>query len=111
MYATNVTGRGAFWLVSMFNEGNTAGHGDGPPAAYREDVSLRVVRKVATELGVDPLELEPLSDTIDPEILDRLVQSRSQPNSYVAFTIEGCDVAVFSTGDITVVGPESDGRV
>lgn len=35
-------------------------------------ITTRVVRAVAAEEGVDPLDLPPLSDVVDPDALDRL---------------------------------------
>lgn len=61
------------------------------PARYRiepdEQPSLAVVRAVATTADCDPVDggaLEPLAESVDPEALDRLFESR----------LDGTDVAV-----------------
>ncbi|MFB6169905.1 MAG: HalOD1 output domain-containing protein [Haloarculaceae archaeon] len=38
-------------------------------------ISIELVEAVAAELGVDELELPPLSDAIDPDALDALFES------------------------------------
>ena len=77
--------------------------------AVRQDmpVSHRVVRAVADELQVDPFDIDPLYDTIDPDALESLFQTGT-PSHYadrVEFTIEGCTVGVHGTGKIDVTSP------
>lgn len=70
-------------------------------------VSSRVVQEVADTLGVGPLELDPLYETIDPDALDSLFQT-PEPAHYddrVEFTMEGCKVTVFGTGRVDVTAP------
>ena len=69
--------------------------------------SLSVVSAVASREGVEPLDLAtPLYDAIDPEGLDRLVESatadgrRSSP--LVTFSYYGYDVAVDADGSVTL---------
>lgn len=68
------------------------------------DVSLRVVRKVADELEVDPLEVKPLYESINPDALNQLFQAPSAAGHdvRVAFTIAGCDVVVYGSGTVEV---------
>lgn len=68
-------------------------------------VSDRVVDEVANVLNADPLDLDPLYETIDPEALDSLFQSSSETGAVgrVEFEYEDCLVTVFDTGDVTVI--------
>lgn len=70
-------------------------------------ISSRVVQEVADTLGVDPLELDPLYGTIDPDALNSLFQTRkpARQDDRVEFMVEGCQVTVFGTGKIDVVPP------
>lgn len=64
-----------------------------------EPVSRTIVAAVAAHTGTDPLELEPLYDTVDPDALDSLFGTgEDQSSTRVAFTYCGCDVVV-STDD------------
>lgn len=72
---------------------------DGPSAA--------VIAAVASELGLEPEEMDaPLNDYVDPEALDALFAPthRKVPraNGRVEFTVHGCDVTVFGSGEVTV---------
>jgi hypothetical protein len=60
------------------------------------DVSSRVVREVADAPDTDPLHLDPLYESIDPEALNDLFRKPAEPfhERRVEFTIQGCDVAV-----------------
>lgn len=74
-------------------------------------VSERVVHAVAAARDVDPLELEPLYDTVDPDALDRLFASSATPDPAVrgriVFGMAGCEVTVYDDGRIDVdVRPE-----
>lgn len=75
--------------------------------AQPEDVSIsqRVIGAVADERGVDPLELPPLYDAIDPDGLEKLFPYEldgSGTAGRVAFTLAGCEVVVHSTGEVVV---------
>lgn len=72
------------------------------------DVSSRVIREVADALGVDPMELDPLYETIDPDALDDLFRDRtpSDVEDRVEFSMEGCEVIVYGVGIIDVTPPE-----
>jgi hypothetical protein len=73
-----------------------------------DDVSERVIYKIADVLNLDPLELAPLYETVDPDALNSLFQtsSGSRYNGRVEFTVEGCDVTVYETGRVEVASPE-----
>ncbi|WP_177209260.1 HalOD1 output domain-containing protein [Natronobacterium haloterrestre] len=70
-------------------------------------ISSRVVQEVADILGVDPLELDPLFETINPDALDSLFQTRKlgHRDGHVEFMMEGCKVTVFGTGRVDVTPP------
>lgn len=73
-------------------------------------VSHRVVEAVARERDVDPLDLPPLYDVIDPDALDQLFDDtlstgRTGPGR-VVFTLDGCEVSVHSDGTIDVSVPD-----
>jgi len=69
-------------------------------------VSAAVVEAVASSEGVDPVSLTtPLYDGIDPESLDRLVDSidAERPNeAVVRFSYAGYTVAVTADGSVTL---------
>lgn len=68
------------------------------------DVSSRVIREVADALDVDPMELDPLYETIDPDALNDLFRDRnpSDVDDRVEFLMEGCEVIVYGVGTIDV---------
>lgn len=72
-------------------------------------VSQRVVTAVAEACSVDPLELPPLYDEIDPDALDQLFHrgfsdGRNGP-SKVVFEMADCEVVVNSDSEVTVTAP------
>lgn len=80
--------------------------GDGPSDKEPYDsggdpLSLRVVEAVAAFRGVDPLELDPLAESIDADALNGLFSPVSAGNTAdISFTYEGVRVTVTSRGDI-----------
>lgn len=74
-------------------------------------VSQRVISAVADVRGRSPLELPPLYSVIDPDALDRLFDSggaRSQNTlDRVVFTFDGCEVVVYSDGEVNVTAPDT----
>lgn len=73
----------------------------------RDSVTEQVVRRVASALNDDALELPPLYDCIDPDGLERLVDSMA--DGEVSFTYVGHQVTVESDGTIDVDEPRSRG--
>lgn len=73
-------------------------HDDGTPESFAEFVIV----SVSASVGVDPLEMSPLSEAIDPAILTGL--SRTEPGNHVEvhFTWSGHDVTVTSDGEVLV---------
>lgn len=69
-------------------------------------VSERVVHAVARARDVDPLELDPLYDSVDPDALERLFDASSASDSAVqgriVFGMAGCEVTVRSDGRVDV---------
>lgn len=73
------------------------------------DISTTVVTAVARARGVDPTDLPPLYEHIDPEALDALVThdvSRArQANLEITFAFAEYGVTVRSDGEVVVSGP------
>lgn len=71
-------------------------------------LSDRLVRAIAELDDVDPLELTPLYETIDPETLNEFVGSDELPkvDGTVTFTFEKYDVTVYASGLIEILPPE-----
>ncbi len=67
-------------------------------------ISVQIVEAVAESAGVDPLELPPLYETIDPEAIDALVADSEAGQSSSPDVIEFAyaDYAVTVYGDQTV---------
>ena len=91
------------------------------PDAFDDGVSIAVVYAVAATRGVDPLEVPPLYDWIDPEALDALFDQAIVPtadgrNRHVEFRYDGHDVTISATDDLEIridgerVG-QADGRL
>lgn len=77
-----------------------------------ERPSTSVIRAVAEVTGTAPTRLRPLYDTIDPDALDRTVDStaartQSSRNGAVSFRFNDCDVTVYGDGR-TVVSPDTE---
>lgn len=72
-------------------------------------VSKRVIAAVADALDVDPLELPPLYDVVDPDALDQLFDHGSPAGGNgpgrVVFTMADCEVVVHSDGSVDVTAP------
>lgn len=62
--------------------------------------SQEVVKRVAAREGVDHTELVPLFDVIDPDALDRIVQSGRPTESsvHLTFTYHGYEVMINGDG-------------
>lgn len=69
-------------------------------------VNQRIVRKVADRNDVDPLDLEPLYYTIEPEYIEGLVEDDSLASGDIqgklAFSYSGCHVEVLADGSVEV---------
>lgn len=65
-------------------------------------VSLSIVRTIADREGVDPTELPPLYEVIDPDALDGLVDRNTGDRIVVRFTYSGHVVTVETDDEPTV---------
>ncbi|SFH02505.1 hypothetical protein SAMN04488063_3607 [Halopelagius inordinatus] len=80
--------------------------GDGPSDrepyySGGDPLGLQVVEAVAAFRGVDPLELDPLAESIDADALNGLFSPVGDRNTAnISFTYEGVRVTVTSRGDI-----------
>lgn len=75
------------------------------PRTRQRTPTEAVVREVASLEGVDPVELDPLFDVLDPEALDTLVQEdgdRSRHPLRIEFLYHGYGVVVTSAGTVDV---------
>lgn len=74
-------------------------------------ISAAVVDALADANGVDPLELDPLYETIDPDALDSLFSttdgSTRTHHGKVRFTTNGYEVEVTSTGRVHLTPEEA----
>jgi hypothetical protein len=72
--------------------------------------SMAVIGAISTVADKDPLNIEPLYSTIDPEALDTLFahSSRSEGDKHARFSVEGYSVLLSSYGCITVRQSQSD---
>ncbi|WP_232702309.1 HalOD1 output domain-containing protein [Halobacterium wangiae] len=82
-------------------------HTDSPlPAAEPDLITQKIVHAVADELRVDPVDLDPLYDVVDPDALNSLFHSRPRVNSLgtgaVRFTYQGFEVHVTAGGDVSL---------
>lgn len=91
-------------------ESSTDRNETGRLAATEDSISGRVVTAVADAKDVDPLQLSPLYEAVDPDALERLFQAPptggDRAVGRVVFTIDGCEVVVHSDGDVDVTAPE-----
>lgn len=73
-----------------------------------EQVSETVITAVAAATDADPLEMDPLYETIDPDALDRLCRpSDASPTLQLQFSMAGCEIEVRGDGTVTVTPPEA----
>lgn len=59
---------------------------------------MNLIRRVATYTGTDALELPPLYDTIDPDVLDTCITQMEEVD--LSFEYAGVAVTVESTGTV-----------
>ncbi|WP_323173268.1 HalOD1 output domain-containing protein [Natrialba sp. PRR66] len=71
--------------------------------------SMAVVATLADVMDTDPVELDPLHSTVDPDALDALVRAHDGTNgdSHISITHEGRAITVHSYGVITIT-PEHE---
>lgn len=73
-------------------------------------ISRQVIDAVADAKGVDPLDLPPLYDSVDPDALDAIFPADGSGASITSlrFEVAGCEVLVRGSGDVVVVRSEAD---
>lgn len=70
-----------------------------------EPIGYRVVTEVATAADVDPADLPPLHDVVDPDALESLfdgTNGATLEEGYVSFTYEGFLVRIEDDGTVSV---------
>lgn len=86
-------------------------YSDTPHPDEAGPVSQRVVAKVAAATDTDPLELDPLYRSIDPDALDSLFSGDTavprETEGFVQFSTSGCEVVVRADGAVEVT-PEAE---
>jgi hypothetical protein len=71
---------------------------------------MAVIATLAEVMDTDPVALDPLYSTVDPEALDALCQVRNGANGdvHTTFTHEGHEIRVHSYGVIAITLPEDE---
>ena len=68
--------------------------------------STAVIDTVATAVDTDPINMQPLYESVDPDALDTLIQSNGAATERgtvtVSFVFAGRQVTVHSTGEVVV---------
>ncbi|WP_267643209.1 HalOD1 output domain-containing protein [Haloarchaeobius amylolyticus] len=76
------------------------------PADRTDSILLDVIKTVASVRNLDPLDLPPLTDTVNPDALESIFQPPGRetpnPNGYVSFTYAECAVVVYGDRSIAV---------
>lgn len=73
-----------------------------------EQLSMRVVEAVADAEGVDPVELDPLYTTVDPDAIEDVFRpqlttgSVPDPTAEIRFEYHGYEVRVTATGRVSL---------
>lgn len=65
--------------------------------------SFAVITIVSNVTGIDPLELDPLYDSIDGDALDALCTADHSSVSRLTFQYSGCEITVKTDGVVEVV--------
>lgn len=76
---------------------------------HHDSISLQVIDALANVTGTDAYDLDPLYNAVDPEALDRVIQSASSAAICVEFEYEGHSVAVQGDGTVVVDDTVYDG--
>lgn len=90
---------------------DVAGVDTKPTAVRGNSVLQQVVEAVAAETDAGPMELPPLHDVIDPDLLDRLTDHPTAADEpvYLRFPYCGCTVLVDSNGTVSIT-PADDAQ-
>lgn len=68
--------------------------------------AMAVIETVTGVEGVDPMELPPLSDAIDPDVIDLLVTPDGDSQAGLCFTYNQWNVFVRADGTIIIADPD-----
>lgn len=71
-----------------------------PPDGNRRSPARAVIEAVATAEGVEPDELPPIYDAIEPEALDSLFAGRDSSAVRIDFRYAGHDVTLEGNGEV-----------
>lgn len=75
--------------------------------------STAVVEMVAISADRDPIDLQPLFDSVDPDALDAIIRqdgvTRTDGDAHVSLRYAGHDVTVRSDGEVAVTPIPADG--
>ena len=69
--------------------------------------SENVIVRVAAWKGIDPIELEPLYNVVDPDALDALFTGTTG-SGQLSFMYCGCEVIIEDNGQVVVQDPDVD---
>lgn len=67
-----------------------------------DNISIEIVERVADREGVDPTDLEPLYDVVDPEALETLVDGACDGTIEVEFSYYGYEIVVDGNGTVSI---------
>jgi hypothetical protein len=74
--------------------------------ADESDLVMTIIESVSKLKGVDPKQLTPLVEAINPDALGRLfadsLDGESRDGGYVTFPYAGCQVTVHADGEVVV---------
>lgn len=75
-----------------------------------EPVSTALIMGVAAVTNAPPTEIDPLYEVVDPDALNRLFEptansSLRPSDGRATFTMNGCTVTVYGSGDIEITPP------
>ena len=76
----------------------------------RDSVGVEIVLAVAEITGTGPIELEPMADFVDTDLLDELFRDQRQQWEAVSFDYLGFRVTVYCSGEV-VLQPDSGSEV
>jgi hypothetical protein len=71
-------------------------------------VSLEIVWELAAKLGCDPIDIDPLGESVDPDALETVITSSEDAS--VTFDHAGCTVEVTASGSDTTIFVSRKGR-
>lgn len=73
------------------------------------EASVAVVDAIAAVHHSDPMDLEPLYDSVDTDALDSLIANTDRRSATVAFDVDELRVTVGCNGTIEIEPPRLDG--